>query len=53
MIINEKFKYFLKNLAQNSHIWMEMFETLKKPLDFKKTSKTSFNNDQPGNNGTK
>ena len=37
MIINEIFKDFLINLAENSHIWGEIFEIMKKTLeDFEK-----------------
>ena len=40
MIINENFKDFLINLAENSHIWGEIFEILKKTLkDFEKKLK--------------
>ena len=72
MIMNENFKVFFEKFGSKSHIWGEMFEILKKPLDFEKnsmilkktqcygvlktqwdslklfkTSKTTFNNDQP------
>jgi len=34
MVIDENFKDFLINLAQNSRIWGEMFKILKKTQDF-------------------